>query len=153
MLQFVKNQDIFNVGAKYLVNPVNCVGVMGKGLALQFKKKYPAMFNKYKVMCDNNEIRSKNVYFVNEKDCTIILFPTKKHWKDRSLLVDIDEGLECLAAQIDFIVSRTGEASIAIPKIGCGLGGLNWENQVKPLINKYLGKFANDERAKIIVLE
>lgn len=153
MLHFIKNKNIFNVDAKYLVNPVNCIGVMGKGLALEFKKKYPKMFNTYKLHCNNREINPGHITFIPEGDHVIVLFPTKRHWRDKSKIEDIDNGLKDLTRQIDIILPTDNNFSIAIPRIGCGLGGLKWEYQVKPLINKRFKKYADSERIEIIVLE
>lgn len=153
MLQFIKNKNIFNIDAKYLVNPVNCVGVMGKGLALEFKKKYPKMFYTYKLYCNNRKINPGHITFIADGDHVIVLFPTKRHWRDRSKKEDIDNGLKDLSEQIDIILATGNNFTIAIPRIGCGLGGLNWECQVKPLINERLKKYADNERVEIIVLE
>ena len=133
MVTYVKG-DIFNSSAQVLTNAVNCVGVMGKGVALEFKKRYPSMFEDYKKRCELNQIKPGHLYLWENDKVQILNFPTKRHWQDQSLLSDIEDGLKFLANNyIDL-----GIDSLAMPAIGCGLGGLDW-NQVKPLIDKYLG--------------
>ena len=127
--------SILDAETQAVVNPINCVGVMGSGLALQFKNKHPALFESYKKRCDNGEINIGKMYVYSfpcsSKDCYkhIINFPTKKHWKYPSKLKYIEEGLIDL---VD-VVKRLNVDSIAVPKLGCGKGGLQW-NCVKPLI-------------------
>lgn len=127
-----------------IVNTVNCVGVMGKGIALQFKKQWPANFKAYAMACKNEQVTLGSM-FIYELGALatpkyIVNFPTKGHWRSASRLVDIETGLQDLAKQI----SNFGIKSIAIPPIGCGLGGLPWP-EVKPLIIKYLGSIENLE--------
>ena len=107
-----------------IVNTVNCVGVMGKGIALQFKKQWPANFKAYAVACKNEQVKLGSM-FIYELGALatpkyIVNFPTKGHWRSASRLVDIETGLQDLAKQI----THLGISSIAIPPIGCGLGGL-----------------------------
>lgn len=132
--------NIFNSDAEALVNPVNCIGVMGKGLALQFSKEFPSTSEKYKTAAKRYGIvlGSPFITEVNQKiDCKhpttrfIIHFPTKNHWKDKSNILDIKYGLNSL---LNLLVI-TKIKSIAIPPLGCGLGGLDWE-EVKPLIEE-----------------
>lgn len=109
-----------------IVNPVNCVGIMGAGLALQFREAYPENYIAYKVVCAN-EVLSPGTVFVYTtgklyQPKYVINFPTKQHWKDKSLLSDIILGLSALKQEI---LSRKIK-SIAIPPLGCGLGGLDW---------------------------
>ena len=151
MINYV-HENMFDLDVDARVNPVNCAGVMGKGLALQFKNKYPDMYEHYKIMCQGGQIQLGRVYYcpyimvkpiikyVPNKDIetireTIVLFPTKDHWRDNSELYYIEQGL------ISFV--KTYEKhhikSIAFPKLGCGCGGLNWEEEVKPLMEEYLG--------------
>jgi O-acetyl-ADP-ribose deacetylase (regulator of RNase III) len=121
-----------------VVNTVNCVGVMGKGIALQFKSKWPANFTAYVAACSAGEVRPGRmlVHAVGErsKPHYIINFPTKKHWREASELEFIREGLIDLIAE----VRRLKIGSIAIPPLGCGNGGLEWRD-VRPLIE---GAFA-----------
>lgn len=115
--------------AQALVNTVNCNGVMGKGIALDFKRRYPKMFANYVAMCHRGEVRLGEPYIEASDDVRIVNFPTKAHWKSNSRLIDIKNGLR-------FLRDRLAEwhvESIAIPPLGCGHGGLSW-NDVKPLI-------------------
>ncbi len=115
-----------------IVNTVNCVGVMGKGLALQFKHAFPSNFNSYKRACDAGLVKPGVCHIFDTggiKPKYIINFPTKRHWRDNSLLEDINIGLDDLAYKINSYKLK----SISIPPLGCGLGGLDW-SIVKPLI-------------------
>lgn len=132
MLKLIQNGDIFASSCDFLINPVNIVGVMGKGLALEFKKRFPNNFIHYQACCKNNSLTIGKLLIVPENGKAIINFPTKKHWKDNSELNYIVLGLE----KLKIAVPRYGITSIAFPKIGCGLGGLNW-NDVFPLINDF----------------
>lgn len=118
--------DLLKTKAEALVNTVNCVGVMGKGVALQFKKAYPANFKAYATACKNGEVRPGRMFVFDTGEMMearwIINFPTKRHWKGRSRLEDVDSGLESL---VD-IVKALKIKSIAIPPLGCGNGGLDW---------------------------
>lgn len=129
--------SIFDSQCEVLVNPVNCVGVMGKGLALEFKKRYPEMFEDYVEMCEQRILRIGLVILTCNS--TLVLFPTKRHWRDSSKIEDIISGLNALgnvlAYRIDYMKR---EQSIAIPALGCGLGGLDWAD-VEPLIREKLG--------------
>lgn len=138
------NVSIFNgwrAGA-FLVNPVNTVGIMGKGLALQFKKEKPTHFDKYKSLCENNQMILGKVWIDEENK--IIAFPTKADWRSKSKEWVIQEGLKDLHIK----VKEKGIKKIYIPKIGCGLGGLDYESQVKPLILK---EFSGSEINVVIV--
>lgn len=125
--------DILNTDAEALVNTVNCVGVMGRGIALQFKKAFPENFKRYEAACKRQEVQPGKMFvydsgnFVNPR--YIINFPTKRDWKHKSRIEDIESGLIAL---IDEIKQRNIQ-SIAIPPLGCGLGGLPWST-VRPLI-------------------
>lgn len=134
MIKYVKG-NIFNSECAVLVNPVNCVGVMGKGLALEFKNRYPAMFQTYKKACDTKELRPGQPMLVYGPDKSIVLFPTKYHWKERSKIIYIKDALEVVSC----CYRSFGIKSIAFPKLGCGLGGLDWK-EVKPLMEQYLSK-------------
>lgn len=136
--------NLLESDCEVLVNPVNCVGVMGKGLALQFKEEFgEAITHEYKVACSKGTLRPGRpqflrVYGTNTRSGTktygVINFPTKLHWRDPSRIEWIEQGLISLAA---FIRTRN-IGSIAVPRLGCGLGGLNWAH-VRPLIEKHLG--------------
>ena len=132
MIELVKG-NIVQDDAEALVNTVNCVGVMGRGIALQFKKAFPANYSKYKAFCDTGKMQP-GVMFVYDlhrlhSPRYIINFPTKRHWKGESRLDDIALGLKTLAEEI----RRLQIKSIAIPPLGCGLGGLDWAI-VRPMI-------------------
>lgn len=129
-----KTGDIFQSNAQVITNTINCVGVMGKGLALAYKKKYPAMFKDYKVRCDKGEVNPGQPYLWEDEKTQILNFPTKRHWKQNSILSDVEDGPKYIAENyVDM-----GISSLALPPLGCGLGGLSWSD-VKNLINKHLG--------------
>ena len=134
MLQLIKG-DILKADAEALVNTVNCVGVMGRGIALQFRKAFPENFKAYKSACDKKQLHPGKmfVYDMNrfQNPRYIFNFPTKRHWKGKSKIEDIESGLEALVQE----VSKRNIRSIAIPPLGCGLGGLDW-TQVKQIIEK-----------------
>ena len=121
-----KTGDILGESAEALVNTVNCVGIMGRGVALQFKRAFPDNFKAYAERCKRKQMRPGQV-FVFERDTVvppryIINFPTKRHWRGKSRIEDIDSGLASLAREIQV----RGIRSIAIPPLGSGLGGLHW---------------------------
>ena len=125
--------NLLTADVEALVNTVNCVGYMGKGIALQFKKAFPANNDAYRAACVKGEVQIGRMFVhatgsaLNPK--VIINFPTKRHWRDKSRLEDIEAGLIALVAE----VQRLGISSIAIPPLGCGLGGLDWDD-VRPRI-------------------
>jgi O-acetyl-ADP-ribose deacetylase (regulator of RNase III) len=116
-----------------IVNTVNCVGVMGKGIALQFRNKWPENFHAYEAACKAKQVRPGRMFVFDSgalvKPNFIINFPTKDHWRGKSRIEFIHEGLVDLVA----LIRRLGIRSIAIPPLGCGNGGLDWA-EVKPLI-------------------
>ena len=118
-----------------LVNTVNCVGFMGKGIALQFKQAFPENFTAYEKACHDGEVRPGHMFIYETRAVVgpkyIINFPTKRHWKGKSKMEDIESGLKALIADVE----RLGIKSIAVPPLGCGLGGLNWSD-VRPRIEK-----------------
>lgn len=142
MIRYFENRDIFRSKADALVNPVNCKGLMGKGLALEFKNRFPEYFPSYLRACNSGKLVPGRPYYVRlltqptDVDTLpgVIMFPTKDHWQDRSQIRWIDEGLAFLRDHYE----EWGLSSLAMPQIGCGLGGLNWKD-VKPLIEKHLG--------------
>ena len=127
--------DLLKQDAEALVNAVNCVGVMGRGIALQFRKAFPENFKVYEHACNRGEARpgSMLVFETHQltNPCYVINFPTKRHWRDKSRISDIESGLKALVAE----VKRLGIRTIAIPALGCGLGGLEWPD-VHPRIEK-----------------
>ncbi|WP_077922952.1 macro domain-containing protein [Spirosoma sp. 209] len=129
-----KAGNLFSETVDALVNTVNTVGVMGKGVALQFKEKYPENYRLYKAACDRGDVRVGQMFITETGLVTpkyIINFPTKEHWKGFSKLSYIDEGLDNLVEAINRLQIR----SIAMPPLGSGNGGLQW-SIVKPLILK-----------------
>lgn len=115
--------DIFASDAQTLINTVNCVGVMGKGVALEFKKRYPGMFAEYKSMCDKGQVKLGQPFI--HRSLTppqIINFPTKDHWRMPSDLQAILDGMDFLVEHIE----QWGVTSLASPPLGCGLGNLDW---------------------------
>lgn len=127
--------DILASDAEALVNTVNCVGIMGRGVALQFKNAYPRNFKAYKIACDHDEIQPGTVFVFETGSMTnpkyIINFPTKRHWRGKSHLPDIANGMISLISEIKLRDIR----SIAIPPLGSGLGGLYWPD-VRALIEE-----------------
>jgi O-acetyl-ADP-ribose deacetylase (regulator of RNase III)/uncharacterized protein YwgA len=128
--------DMFASRAQTLVNTVNCVGVMGKGVAEQFKKRFPAMFEDYKRRIERKAVRLGEPYlYIDPSGARIINFPTKGHWRSPSRISDI----EYLVAHI----ATWGISSLAMPPLGCGNGGLEW-SEVGPLIYRKLNSLPID---------
>lgn len=134
IMLILKTGDIFESSCNVLVNPVNTVGVMGKGLALEFKKRFPLTFEKYKLACSNGTFDIGKLMLCCENGKRILLFPTKKDWRSSSKLEYIEAGL----AKFSNIYEQKKIGSAAFPMLGCGLGGLN-EGDVLELMKKYLG--------------
>lgn len=132
-----KAGNLFEEDAEAVVNAVNCVGVMGRGIALQCKKAFPANFKAYAKACKRGEVKIGRMFVFETEGLAnpryIINFPTKRHWKGKSRLADIDAGLKSLAAEI----KKRDIRSIAIPSLGCGFGGLDWD-EVRPRIEAAL---------------
>ncbi|MFE8072006.1 macro domain-containing protein [Marinobacteraceae bacterium S3BR75-40.1] len=132
-----KSGDILREDAEALVNTVNCVGVMGRGIALQFKKAFPQNFRAYAAACKNEEVQPGHMFVFDTDQLTnpryIINFPTKRHWRGKSRMEDIEAGLNDLVA----ILRQYDIRSIAIPPLGSGLGGLEWP-EVKARIEEHL---------------
>lgn len=126
--------DLFASKAQTLVNTVNCVGVMGKGVALEFKKRWPAMFEDYQHRCAARQVRLGEPYLYRDvSGAAIVNFPTKDHWRSPSRIADIESGLDWLVAH----AAEWGIRSLALPPLGCGNGGLEW-SEVGPLIYRKL---------------
>ena len=133
--------DILKADAEALVNSVNCVGVMGKGIALAFKKAHPDNFKAYVKACSRGEVQPGKVFVYDTGRIIpryIINFPTKRHWRAKSRIEDIEHGLADLVEQINI----NNINSIAMPPLGSGLGGLAW-SKVRPLIEEKLDKLKN----------
>jgi O-acetyl-ADP-ribose deacetylase (regulator of RNase III) len=125
--------DILSADVEALVNTVNCVGVMGRGIALQFKNAFPENYEAYAAACERSEVQPGRMFIYVTGELTnpkyIINFPTKRHWRGKSRIADIETGLMALRDD----VRRLGISSIAIPPLGSGLGGLDW-SEVRPRI-------------------
>jgi O-acetyl-ADP-ribose deacetylase (regulator of RNase III) len=126
-----------------LVNTVNTVGVMGKGIALQFRRAYPEMFKDYVKACKIGEVQLGKMHVWETNAITgprfVINFPTKGHWRSKSQLTDIQIGLDDLVR----VIGEHGITSIAVPPLGCGHGGLDWTD-VRPRIEAALGSLSLD---------
>lgn len=132
MLTYIKG-DLFSSPAQVLVNTVNTVGVMGKGIALEFKNRYPEMFKVYQKKCQEKNFDIGNLLLWKKEDKWVLLFPTKKHWRSPSKIEYIERGLKKFVQSYE----ELGIESIAFPRLGCGNGGLDW-NIVRPIMEKYL---------------
>ena len=129
IIKVLKTGSIFESGADYLVNPVNCFGSMGKGLAREFRAMFPKMFEDYKERCSKKLITVGKVSFWNNRDPgsstrVIVNFPTKDHWSQKSELQWIENGLQDLSTKLQFLDC----SCIAFPALGCGLGGLKFRD-------------------------
>lgn len=117
--------DLFRLDVEALVNPVNCRGVMGAGLALEFRDRFPVMMKEYERLCDSGEMKMGRVEIVPsgvEQPAWIVLFPTKDSWRENSQAAPIDRGLNDMVAKLQ----EKGIKSVGIPALGCGLGNLSW---------------------------
>jgi len=127
--------DILESSAEALVNTVNCVGVMGRGIALQFKQVFPDNFRQYVAACRRGEVKPGRMVVFETGEAIgphyIVNFSTKRHWRGKSRIEDIDAGLKALVAEIQ----ARGIRSIAIPPLGSGLGGMDWSD-VRPKIER-----------------
>jgi len=134
----IKTGDLLAEPAEALVNTVNCVGVMGRGVALQFRNAFPENYRAYKAACDRGEVQPGRMFIFDLGQLTrprwIVNFPTKRHWRGNSRMEDIEAGLDALVRE----VHARGIRSIALPPLGSGLGGLDWR-EVKPRIVAALG--------------
>ena len=165
----VTRRNLFDVGAEALVNPVNTVGVMGAGLAKQFATRWPAMVSDYQQACRSGDLRPGTVHaWLNPRAIPaeptsvacdehgplwdsswvtprwIVNVPTKRHWRDPSRLDDVEQGVAALAAWI----AAVRPSWVAVPALGCGLGGLPWP-QVRDLTVARL----TDVPCRITILE
>ncbi len=122
----IKRGDLLKDSSEAIVNTVNCVGIMGKGIALQFKQKWPQNFKAYAAACERNEVRPGKMFIHDLGEWAeprfIVNFPTKMHWRADSKVEYIEKGLRDLVLQVE----RLGIKSIALPPLGCGNGGLDW---------------------------
>ena len=132
MITYLKG-DIFSSPAQVLVNTVNTVGVMGKGVALEFKKRYPEMFSAYERVCKAKQLEIGKLFLWKGPEKWVLMFPTKVHWRNPSKIEYIEAGLQKFSATY----ADKGITSAAFPRLGCGNGGLDWK-QVQPLMEQYL---------------
>lgn len=131
-----KTGDLFSSGAQTLVNTVNCVGVMGKGIALAFKNRFPEMYKEYVRLCGAKRVRLGEPYMYKQLTGPWVLnFPTKDHWRSVSRLSDIVAGLTYLEQHY----GEWGITSLAVPPLGCGQGGLEWRI-VGPTLYRHLSR-------------
>jgi len=148
-----KRGDLFESSDEAIINAVNCVGVMGKGIALQYKKKFPENYKEYKKLCSLSKIypgkmfvyKYEDDFFDNKRPSFIINFPTKQHWRSKSKIEFVEEGLDDLIS----VIKEEGIKSISMPAIACGNGGLDW-NIVRDLIET---KLSNLDDVRINVYE
>jgi O-acetyl-ADP-ribose deacetylase (regulator of RNase III) len=147
-MEFTKG-NLLRADTEALVNTVNCVGFMGRGIAAQFKRQFPANFKAYETACKREELVPGRMLVVETGQLTnprwIVNFPTKRHWRGKSRIEDIESGLRALVRE----VRDRGIRSIAIPPLGCGLGGLEWRD-VRPRIEH---AFAELTEVRVLVFE
>jgi O-acetyl-ADP-ribose deacetylase (regulator of RNase III) len=145
----ITNGNLLQADAEALVNTVNCVGFMGKGIALQFKQAFPANNKLYEATCRAGEVEPGKMLIHDNgglrKPHYIINFPTKRHWRGNSRIEDIELGLKALVAE----VKRLSIRSIAVPPLGCGFGGLEW-GLVRPMIEQ---AFAELPEVRVLLFE
>ncbi|WLR60158.1 macro domain-containing protein [Guptibacillus hwajinpoensis] len=133
MIKYIDG-TVFNSPAKTIVNTINCVGVMGAGIALEFKLRFPEMYKNYQIRCDEDKVKIGHPYLYKvKKNKWILNFPTKYHWRNPSKIEYIEQGLIYFRNNYQ----RENFESIAFPKLGTNKGGLEWD-QVKPIMEKYL---------------
>ena len=128
------NGDLFTSPAAVLVNTVNTVGVMGKGIAREFKRIFPAMFSEYQALCEKGDLIIGSLFLYRTPHKSVLNFPTKQHWRSPSRVEYIEQGLRTFVDSYE----RLGIDSIAFPQLGCGNGELDWDTQVQPLMEHYL---------------
>lgn len=126
--------DLFQSPAQVLVNTVNTVGVMGKGVAYDFKRLFPDMFGQYRELCERGQLKIGMLWLYKTPNKWVLNFPTKDHWRNPSRLEYIKAGLE----KFEQAYADMGIHSVAFPPLGCGNGQLDFETQVQPLMHRYL---------------
>ena len=139
MITYV-DSDIFSSPAQTLVNTVNTIGVMGKGIAKTFKSIYPEMYEEYRLRCASGEFSVGSLFLYRTAHKWVLNFPTKRHWRQASRLADIAAGLDTFCQTY----AEEGVTSISFPQLGCGNGGLDWETQVRPLMERSVGSLPVD---------
>lgn len=136
MIIFEKQGNLFDTTLQTLVCPVNTVGVMGKGLAKEFKDRYPRLLNAYRKACNSGVFHRQGYWVWTETpDNKVLCLPSKQHWRNPSKVQWIDRSLMMIAQSYQ----DHGITSMAITPVGCGEGGLDWKRQVRPLIYEHLG--------------
>lgn len=135
-IELVKG-NLFDSNAKTLGCTVNCVGAMGAGIARAFRDRYPDLYYHYKKICRQRQFNHRNIALYSPPgfDKNILLIPTKKHWKNGSDIDDLEFILKKLRENEEVLKLTT----VALPRLGCNHGGLDFDRQVHPLMNKYLG--------------
>lgn len=140
MPRFIETElSIFDVKADVLVNPVNCVGAMGAGLAREFAWRYPDMLKDYQAACKSKKLKVGTLHTWASSKKMIVNFPTKTNWRERSEYSHIDTGMKELVKML----SRMDGMTVAIPRLGCGLGGLEW-GTVKTIVMRYAEMLPDD---------
>ncbi len=139
MITYVQG-GFFTSPAAVLVNTVNTAGIMGKGIAKDFKAIYPEMFEVYQDACERGDFQIGSLLLYRSEHKSVLNFPTKRHWKQKSQLADIEDGLRTFIQQY----AQLGIGSIAFPQLGCGNGELDWEHHVRPLMERFLGPLPID---------
>ncbi len=134
-----RRTSVMDSPAQTLVNTVNCVGVMGKGIAKAFRERYPAMFAPYKRLCDEELLQPGKLWLWQGDDHSVLNFPTKVHWRSPSKIEWIELGLQKFVESYE----ARGITSISFPRLGCGNGGLDWDD-VRPLMERYLAPLPID---------
>lgn len=139
MIEYKDDWTVFEAPTQTIVNTVNCVGVMGKGLALEIRRRFPTVYRKYRRAFVRGELAIGKLQLVKSKsDRWVLNFPTKEHWRGRSRLSFIEKGLKKFASTY----KRKGITSIAFPPLECGSGGLRWE-ELRRVMEKYLGPLSD----------
>jgi O-acetyl-ADP-ribose deacetylase (regulator of RNase III) len=140
MLHVASEKTVFEVPVQTIVNTVNCDGFMGKGLALEIKRRFPAVFAKYQKSCELGQMKVGKLQLVKGHPQWVLNFPTKDHWRGKSRMNFVEAGLKNFKA----IYKKKRITSIAFPPLGCGSGGLHWDD-VRPLMYGYLEKLDDIE--------
>lgn len=139
MILYVEG-NLFNSPAQTLVNTVNTMGIMGRGVALEFKRLFPEMYAQYRTLCEQGKFKIGMLWLYRSPNKLILNFPTKIHWRNPSKLEYIEAGLQKFVETY----SEMGIHSIAFPPLGCGNGQLDFATQVQPLMRRYLGSLPID---------
>lgn len=126
--------NLFKSPAQTLVNTVNTVGVMGKGIAKTFKQLYPEMYQEYRQLCQEKRLTTGKLHIYRTPNKIVVNFPTKQHWRKPSKIEYIEAGLE----EFVKVYGRYGISSVSFPQLGCGNGELDWDQQVKPVMEHHL---------------